>query len=164
MWKKVAASLFIFVMIFSFSTAGYAANMSTARPQVARRMDRSKYQVTVPDEGSIATEKKVALISGKAPTGTNIIIEVYGTTDLTGKNFTLTNLPKDSDYILISKETIKSGKLGFAKEVELVSGINKVIVIFKVDGVTSVEKIFYVYDKALAEEAARNLNLLGPTK
>ncbi len=164
MWKKIIASLFIIIGIFSFSSTGYGANMNTSSVQVARRTDRNRYQVTVPSEDAIATDKKTALISGKAPSGTNIVIEVYGTMDLTGKNFSLTNLPKSSDYILISKETIKAGQVGFAKEVELVSGINKVVVIFRVNGVNTVEKVYYVYDNALAEEAVRNPYRIVPAK
>lgn len=164
MWKKFTASLFILIGILSFSSIAYGANMNTSSVQVARRTDRNRYQVTVPSKNAVAIDKKTALISGKAPSGTSIVIEVYGTMDLTGKNFSLTNLPKNSDYILISKETIKAGQVGFAKEVELVSGINKVVVIFRVNGVNTVEKIFYVYDNALAEEAVKNRYRIKPAK
>ncbi|QQY79738.1 hypothetical protein EDD65_11336 [Keratinibaculum paraultunense] len=163
MWKKITANLFIILIIFSFSLTGYAASAKTLNIQIAKK-NNNDYQVTVPSKNAIATDKKTVLISGKAPKGTSIVIEVYGTTDLTGQNFSLTNLPQNNDYILISKETINAGKIGFAKEVELVSGINKVMVIFKVNGVDTVEKIFYVYDKALAEKAAKNPYLLAPTK
>ena len=155
MRRRIVFSLFILMIVLTLPNMGYAAS-SSAR----RNVDRNKYQVIIPNDPTTSTREKVALISGRAPEGTNIVIEVYGTTDLTGRNFNLNKLPKDTDYILISSETIKSGKLGFAKEVELVNGINKVIIIFKVNGIPQVQKIIYVYDKALAEAAARNPYLL----
>src|SRR5690606_40430418 len=66
LWKKIIASLFIIIGIFSFSSTGYGANMNTSSVQVARRTDRNRYQVTLPSEDAIATDKKTALISGKA--------------------------------------------------------------------------------------------------
>lgn len=155
MRRRTIISLFILIIVLTIPSMGYGAS-SNAR----RNVDRSKYQVTVPNDPTTSTGEKVTLVSGRAPEGTNVVVEVYGTTDLTGKNFNLNKLPKDTDYILISSETIKSGKLGFAKEVELVNGINKVIVIFKVNGVPQAQRIIYVYDKALAEAAARNPYLL----
>ena len=151
MWKKVVSSLFVIIVIFSFSTVSYGTSMDGV----------NKYQVKAPEEGSLFTEK-VTVVSGRAPKGTDIIIEVYGTADLTGKNYTLTKLPKEEDYVLISSEIIKSGELGFAKEIKLVTGINKIVVIFKVDGgPPSVKRIVYVYDKEVAKESAGSTSLLG---
>ena len=141
MWKKVISSLFVLIVIFSFSTVGYGTSMDKA----------DRYQVKAPEEGSLFTEK-VTVVSGRAPEGTNIVIEVHGTADLTGKNYTLTKLPKEGDYVCISSEVIKAGELGFAKEVKLVTGINKIVVIFKVDGgPPSVDKVVYVYDKEISK-------------
>lgn len=151
MRRRTIISLFVLIMILTIPNMGYAAN--------ARR-NINNYQVNIPSDPATSTKEKVTLVSGNAPNGTEIVIEVYGTTDLTGKKFNLNKLPNDTDYILISSETIKSGRLGFAKEVELVNGINKVVVIFKVNGVPQEQRIIYVYDKALAEEAVKTLNLL----
>ena len=141
MWKKVISSLFVLIVIFSFSTVGYGTSMDKA----------DRYQVKAPEEGSLFTEK-VTVVSGRAPEGTDIVIEVHGTADLTGKNYTLTKLPKEDDYVCISSEVIKAGELGFAKEVKLVTGINKIVVIFKVDGgPPSVDKVVYVYDKEISK-------------
>jgi len=152
MRRRTLITIFVLIIILTIPNMGYAAS--------ARRRDSNRYKVNIPSDPTISTKEKVTLVSGSAPSGTEIGIEVYGTTDLTGKKFNLNKLPKNSDYILISNETIKSGRLGFAKEVELVNGINKVIVIFKVNGIPQEQRIIYVYDKALAEEAAKNLKLL----
>ena len=152
MRRRTIISLFVLIMILTIPNMGYAAN--------ARRNINDNYKVNIPSDLATSTREKVTLVSGNAPNGTEIVIEVYGTADLTGKKFNLNKLPKDADYILISSETIKSGRLGFAKEVELVNGINKVVVIFKVNGAPQEQRIIYVYDKALAEEAVKTLNLL----
>ncbi len=140
MKKRIILSLLVLIMVLSIP------NMSFAASSIAKNTN-NKYQVNVPEEDLSSTGEKVALVSGIAPEGTNIVIEVYGTTDLTGKKFNLNKLPKDSDYILISSETIKSGSIGFGKEVELVNGINKIVVIFKIKGEPQEERIIYVYDK-----------------
>ena len=151
MWKKIVTSFFALIVIFSFSTVGYGTSMDKV----------NRYQVKAPEEGSLFTEK-VTVVSGRAPKGTDIVIEVYGTADLTGKNYTLTRLPKEGDYVRISSELIKSGELGFAKEVKLVTGINKIVVIFKVNGgAPSVGRIVYVYDKEVAKESAGSPSLVG---
>lgn len=149
MWKKVVVSLFSIMLIFSFFTMGSKASAN-------------KYEVNVPAAKSSATKENIALVSGKAPDGTEVLIKVYGTADLTGKNYTLNNLPKDNQYILISSQAVRSGKLGFAKEINLVNGINKVVVSFRVKGRVPVEqRIIYVYDRATAENIARNPRLLN---
>lgn len=149
MWKKVVVSLFSIMLIFSFFTMGSTASAN-------------KYEVNVPAAKSSATKENIALVSGKAPDGTEVLIKVYGTADLTGKNYTLNNLPKDNQYILISSQAVRSGKLGFAKEINLVNGINKVVVSFRVKGRAPVEqRIIYVYDRATAENIARNPRLLN---
>lgn len=149
MWKKVVVSLFSIMLIFSFFTMGSIASAN-------------KYEVNVPAAKSSATKENVALVSGKAPDGTEVLIKVYGTTDLKGKKYTLNNLPRDNQYILISRQAVRSGRLGFAKEINLVNGINKVVVSFRVKGSAPVEqRIIYVYDRATAENIARNPRLLN---
>lgn len=144
MWKKMVASLFVLIVILSFSTIGYGTSMNK----------QNKYQVKSPEESSLLTEK-VTVVSGRAPEGTDIVIEVYGTADLTGKNYTLTKLPKEEDYLLISSETLKAGELGFAKEIKLITGINKIVVIFNVEEeIAPVGRIVYVYDKEVAGNTA----------
>lgn len=154
MWKRIASSLLVFIVIFSLSTVGYAASSTNAKRKTTK-VDPSKYQVNTPEEDS-SSNKKTVLISGKAPEGTNIIIEVYGAVDLTGKNYTLAKLPKNEDYILISTQNIKSGRAGFGEEIELIMGINKVIVTFNVKGVPSQERIIYYYEMERVEESANN--------
>lgn len=157
MWKKIAASLFAFIIILSLSTGsivGYAASMRKAKPKV----DISKYQVSVPKEDSSSSNKKAALVSGSAPKGTSIVIDHYGAVDLTGKNYSLAKLPKDDEYVLISSQTIKSGQVGFGEEIELIMGINKIIVTFNVNGVPTVEKVIYYYEAEQLNETFNNSN------
>ena len=161
MWKKTIASLLILIVIISISTAGYTASMSKTKPKV----DLSKYQINTPKEDSSPSNKKTVLISGNAPKDTNIVIEVYGAVDLTGKNYTLAKLPKDEDYILISSQTIESGDAGgFGEEVELIMGINKIIITFKVDGVPSEEKIIYYYEAEQIDKISPNISGVPSTK
>lgn len=143
MWKRVIPSLFICIIILSFSTIGYGKPMDI----------EDRYQVRTPEENSLLTEK-VTVISGKAPEGTDIIIEVYSTSDLTGKNYTLARLPEDEDYVLISSENLKAGDLGFAKEIRLATGINKIMVIFGIEKLPRIERVVYVYDREVAGSAA----------
>jgi|UPI0006B4B9A0 hypothetical protein len=160
MWKKISAVLFVFIIILSLSTNGYAVSMKNAKPKV----DISKYQVNVPKEDSSSSNKKTVLVSGNAPKDTSIVIDLYGAVDLTGENYTLAKLPKDDEYVLISSQTIKSGPAGFGEEIELIMGINKVIVTFNVDGVPAVEKIIYYYEAEQLDEAVNKLNKLPAAK
>lgn len=165
MWKKITISLFALILIFSISTAGYAASTNKVNPNAAK-VDVSKYQVNTPKENSSASKKKVVLVSGKAPEGTSVVIKVYGAVDLTGKNYTLAKLPKEDDYVIIpdSCKTVKSGPAGFGEEIELIMGINKVIVNFNVDGVPPVEKIIYYYEAEQLEKAINSPTRLPSVK
>ncbi|HSH35063.1 hypothetical protein [Schnuerera sp.] len=149
MWKKLTISLVAIIMFFSISTVGFAAPTDN-------KVDITKYQVITPEESSSATNNKVILISGKAPEGTDIIIDLYGAIDLTGGKYSLTNLPKEDDYSHISSINIKSGDIGFGEEVELILGINKIIITFDVEGVPTVEKIRYYYEKEQVEKSLTN--------
>lgn len=153
MWKKLLAILLVLLAVFSISKVGYTASVN----------NKSRYQVITPEKDYSATKKKTVLISGKAPQGTEIIIEVYNAIDLTGKNYSLTRLPKDEDYVLVSSKTIKSGAAGFGEEIELILGVNKIVVKFNVNGIPSVEKIFYYYEVERAVEALKNPSILYST-
>lgn len=144
MWKKLLASLFIGASILAISATGHGAN-TTEATKVEQKVDLTKYQITSPEKNAYSTEDKVAFIHGKAPAGTSMTIQVFGTTDLTRKNFNLLKLPADDDYIEVFKETIKSGNMGiFDKQLDLVTGINKVIIKFDVEGVPPREFIIFV--------------------
>lgn len=133
MLRRLVASFLIILTIFSFGTLSYGA---------------SKYQVLNPEKSSFSTRNKVILINGKAPTGTEVNIDVYGTTDLTKKSFNLDKLPSEKDYINILSESAKAGNMGFfQKELNLILGINKIIVNFNVEGLEPMEFIVYCYDK-----------------
>lgn len=149
MWRKIVALLFALITITNISTIALADNV-----------DSSKYQVILPKEEASAYKNKVILISGQAPVGTKISIELYGVVDLTGNKYSLINLPNKDDYTLISTADIESGPLGFAKEVELIRGINKIIVNFNVEGIDSVERIVYYYEAHQIFETLRNSSVI----
>lgn len=133
MKKRVLSTILVFIVIFSISTTSFASS-------------GSKYQVNTPKSGALSTTKGTILISGKAPRGTSVSIDVYGAADIRGRDYNLANLPKNSDYVFISKQNLKAGAAGFGEEVKLIKGINKIVVSFKVNGVNSVQKIVYYYD------------------
>lgn len=149
MCRKIVALLFALVTIINVSTVALADDV-----------DISKYQVILPKEETSAYKNKVILISGQAPVGTKISIELYGVVDLTGNKYSLINLPNKDDYTLISTADIESGPLGFAKEVELIRGINKIIVNFNVEGIDSVERIVYYYEAHQIFETLRNSSVI----
>lgn len=138
MWKKFVLCALICISLISFSSLSFA-------------VDASKYEVLKPEKESYSSTDKVILLNGKAPSGTEIVIDVYGTNDIDieKKTFNLDKLPTDKDYILVVSEKVTSGNMGFfQKQMDLVKGINKVVVNFGVEGVESKEFIVYVYDKA----------------
>ena len=145
MWKRIITCIMIMLSLISFSTLSYATEV-----------DASKYEIINPEKSSYSTEEKVVLINGKAPSGTEVTIDVYGTTDISikntkngkSKNFNLDKLPTEDDYILMSTEKVSSGNMGlFQKQMNLVKGINKIVINFGVEGIDKVEIIVYVYDR-----------------
>lgn len=148
MWKKVIVSLFIGASLFTIQNEVHG-EVVTNKSKIEQKIDKTKYQLINPEKSSYSTEDKVVLISGKAPSGTSVSIEVYGTTDITKKNFNLDKLPSDKDYIEVFSESIKVGNMGlFQKQLNLVMGINKIIINYGVEEVPQEELIIYVYDKA----------------
>ena len=155
MWKKILASILIGISLFSFSTFGYSSNV----------VDTTKYAIINPEKLSYSSPDKVILINGKAPSGTEIIIDVYGSTDITStrKNFHLDNLPNEKDYILTVTDKVISGNMGlFQKKLDLVKGINKLVIDFGVEGVEPVEIIVYVYDRARTSTRQARLTSILP--
>lgn len=152
MRRKVVALLLVLITITSISLCAFADDV-----------DSSKYQVILPEEEASAYKNKVMLVSGKAPVGTNISIELYGVVDLTGSKYSLVNLPNEEDYTLVSTLDIESGPLGFAEEIELISGINKIIVNFNVEGVSSIERIVYYYEAQQVFDTLRNTSVISTT-
>ena len=140
MWKKIIASIMIALTLISFSSFGYATKV----------IDKTKYEILNPEKLSYSTSDKVVLINGKAPSNSEIVINVYGTTDLTRRNFNLDKLPSGEDYILIASEKATSGNMGlFQKQMDLVRGINKLVIDFGVEGLDKVQIIVYVYNKVI---------------
>lgn len=151
MLKKIVACMLIALCIVSIGLLSDEA--------YATGVDTSRYEVLNPTKNSFSITDKVYLINGKAPTGTDVTIEVYGTTDLTKKSFNLDRLPEEDDYIEIFSETVTSGNMGFfQKQIDLVMGINKVVVDFDVEGIETKEYIILVYDKSITENSIINPN------
>lgn len=155
MWKRLLASFFIGASLLVIGSVGYSVEM-TNKTEIEQKADNvgleineNKYKITNPEKTSYSTEDRVTFINGIAPAKSSIIIEIYGTTDLTKKNFNLDKLPSDEDYIEIFTETIQAGNMGFfQKQLDLVMGINKIIIDFDAEGEEPYEIIVYVYDKA----------------
>lgn len=152
MWKKFIVCALICLSLISFSSFSFATIESTNGSTTA--IDPSKYEVLKPEKESYSTTDKVILLNGKAPSGTEITIDIYGTTDIdiAKQTFNLDKLPTEKDYILVVSENVTSGNMGFfQKQMELVKGINKIVINFGVEGVESKEYIVYVYDRIKTE-------------
>lgn len=163
MWKKILASFFICSALLTIGSISHAtgeinidiekietpANDTIEdKKEVKEPVDISKYQITSPEDKSFTSKEKIAFINGKAPSGTTITIKIYGTTDLTRKAFNLYKLPEKEDYIEIHEEEIEVGNMGFFdKQLELVTGINKIVINFNVKGVPLEEFIIFVEPK-----------------
>lgn len=161
MWKKVLTGFFICSALLTvnsevYATDGTNSNVNNSKNEITiekkevklEATDLLKYQITSPEEKLFTSRDKFAFINGKAPTGTIISIRVYGTTDLTRKVFNLSRLPKAEDYIEIHEEDIEVGNMGFFdKQLELVTGINRILISFNVEGVPSEEIIIFVEPK-----------------
>lgn len=149
MWKRIVACIMIAISLLSLGNFSYATNV----------VDTTKYEILNPEKASYSTKERVVLINGKAPSGTEVTIDVYGTTDsirrITNsdklaikKDFNLDKLPTAEDYILLLSEKVTSGNLGlFQKQLDLIKGINKIVINFGVEGVETKEIIIYVYNR-----------------
>ncbi|SHI16391.1 hypothetical protein [Sporanaerobacter acetigenes] len=163
MWKKFIIGTLVITTIFINSPIGYAAGNSYARRSASAKtisvQDNNKYQVISPEENVFATPDKIIAISGKAPRGTTVIIDAYGTTDMTRSNFNLENLPGEKDYIKRYSETIKIGSSGlFSKQMELILGVNKIVITFRNESDQVIDqKIIYVSDISQASKAANDI-------
>ncbi len=147
MIKKMLFSLVIFLAFLSIGEISYAT--STINQTTTSGIE---YDIIKPDKQSYSSSEKVVLINGKAPSSTEVTIEVYGTTDLTRRNFNLDNLPLAEDYILIYTDSVVSGNMGFfQKQLDLVNGINKINIDFGVEGVANKEIIVFKYNVERAD-------------
>ncbi len=138
MIKRFIACFLVVISLISFGTISYA------------NVDTSKYAVLNPEKTMYSTQDKVILINGKAPSGTEINLDVYGTRDINRSKdtFNLDNLPSVDDYVLKINEKVTSGNMGlFSKQLDLNNGINKIIIDFGVEGVEPVEIIVYVFNR-----------------
>lgn len=145
MKRKLLVSLVLAIAIFGFVKVSYATETTTKTaiaPEIA-----VQYEIIKPDKKTYSSSERVVLINGKAPSATEVTINIYGTTDLTRRSFNLDNLPTEQDYILRSTEKVVSGNMGFfQKQLDLVRGINKIIIDFGVEGIENGEFIVYTYD------------------
>lgn len=159
MWKKLLIGIFVLTTIFINSPVSQAA--SYARRNVTMRVeDSSKYQIISPEKDIFASSDRTVLVSGKAPNGTSVIIDAFGTTDMTRNNFSLTNLPDDKDYVRRCRETMKVNGSGlFSKELDLILGVNKIVVTFRNDSDEVIgQKIIYVSDLNQANKSVNNIS------
>lgn len=140
MFRKTIIGLLIVLFIFGFANTSFASNVN------------DRYEIIKPEKLSFSSSERVVLINGRAPSGTQVSINIYGTTDLTRRSFNLDRLPSEQDYILIANEKITTGNLGlFQKQMDLVRGINKIIIDFGVTGVSNREFIIFTFDPLRTE-------------
>ena len=153
MFKRAMASVLVALMLIMGMNFSHAAPITiTTKSKVTAEL--SKYEILTPEKSLYSTENKNLQLNGKAPSGSEIKLEVFGTTDLTRRNFNLTKLPSEKDYIQVTNEVITSGNMGFfQKQIELVMGMNKLVIDFGLEGVYPVEIIIFVYDKSVAQGA-----------
>ena len=132
MLKRVVAGTLVLATILANGAIGYASGTvnTTKDPNVKIESleETQKYQIFSPEKEKYATTDKVVLLSGKAPEGTVVSIEVYATTDLTNKIDLLLGVNK----VLVTFKTDKESP--------------------------NVEKIIYVTDLSQAKEAVDNMN------
>lgn len=152
MWKKLIIGFFLCASVMAFSSVSHATLGNATKTEIKsgvnidkKEVDTSKYELINPEKRAYTSSDKVTFINGKAPSDTRITIKVYGTTDLTRRNFNLHKLPGKDDYIESYVEEIVAGNMGFFdKQLDLVSGINKIIINFNVEGVADIELIVFV--------------------
>ncbi len=159
MWKKLLIGILVLTTIFINSPVSHGASNYAKRNVTTKVEDSSKYQIIKPEKDIFASPDRIVLVSGKAPDGTNVIIEAFGTTDMTRNNFSLTNLPNDKDYVRRLSETMKVNGSGlFSKELDLILGVNKIVVTFKnaSDQVVA-QKIIYVSDLNQANKSVKSI-------
>lgn len=172
MWKKLLFGIFICGALLTINTVGYATGDTTTKAEPKnsvnidkKRSDLDKYQLISPEKTSYTSTKKIAFVNGKAPSGTIVNIKVYGTTDLTRKNFNLSKLPKADDYIEAFADEVKSGNMGFFnKQLDLVAGINKIILNFDVEGVPNIEIIVLVKTNTVKSTQTLKITDIIPLK
>ena len=150
MWKKILLGIFISASILSLSGISHANNGAEAvktleQVKIEQNVDVNRYKLIRPEKKLYTIEEKIDFINGIAPAETTITIEIYGTTDLTRKNFNLLKLPSKEDYIEVFTEEIIVGNTGiFSRQLDLVTGINKIIINFGVEGLEPEEIIIFV--------------------
>jgi len=133
----------IMMAVLGFASFAHASTVTTGNA-ISTRTD---YEIIKPEKEIYSSSERVVLINGRAPSGTEITVELYGTTDLTRRSFNLDRLPAHEDYILIKSDSVTSGNLGFfQKQMDLVRGINKLVIDFGVEGVEDKEFIVFKYD------------------
>ncbi|MCR3955665.1 MAG: hypothetical protein NUK57_05160 [Gudongella sp.] len=148
MFKRTLASLMIMMAVLGFASFANASTVITGNAITTR----TDYEIIKPERSVYSSSERVVLINGRAPSGTEITVKLYGTTDLTRRSFNLDRLPSPEDYILISSESVTSGNLGFfQKQMDLVRGINRLVIDFGVEEVEDREFIVYKYDVRTTE-------------
>ena len=105
-----------------------------------------QYEVTNLTRNNFSINGNNLSINGKAPAGSDVTIKVYNTRTIHRNKYNLAKLPDSKDYILSSKQDLKSGNFGFYQSyISLTNGVNKVVVDFNREGVKPIEIIIYSY-------------------
>ncbi len=161
MIRKILVGFLIGLSILTMSNFSHANNLTNNEIKLTRieKVDLNRYRLIRPEKRLYAIEEKIDFINGVAPAETKVTIEICGTTDLTRKLFNLLKLPSEEDYIEVFNEVITVGNSGtFSKQLDLVSGINRVKIDFGIEGLEPEKIIIFV--NPITREIKRAENLL----
>jgi hypothetical protein len=161
MWKRLITMGLVFILIFGISNLSFATGFdSEGLTQIEVAKKDGGCQIIRPEEDKFKTSDNIIALTGKSPKGTTVTIELFGTTDLTRRKFSLNNLPSSKDYVRFYSKTFKVGPSGmFAEQLNLRLGVNKIKVTFRVTNSNKPrsEKIVYVIDTSQAKQTISNL-------
>lgn len=173
MFKKLLTVAIVLIAIGTTGTVGYADGGDDTTKSQGSSIEQTKTEQTkvevveqkdleiVGPEDKKTTTNNIVLLSGIGKEGTNVIIEVYSTVSINKDAFTLDNLPKDDEYILLWSEDFEITSIGsFAKELELKKGLYKIVFNVKKDEEVEIKAIRYIQIKDIEEvkEALENVS------
>jgi len=169
MLKKLLTVAIVLVVIGTTGTVGYTAGgddaTKTQEPKQEPKIEveEQKELEIVGPEDKKTTTNNIVLLSGIGKEGTNVIIEVYSTVSINKDAFSLDNLPKDDEYILLWSENFEITSIGsFAKELELKKGLYRIVFSIKKNEKVETEAIRYIQIKDIEEVKEALENVSGP--
>ncbi|RKD32099.1 hypothetical protein [Thermohalobacter berrensis] len=168
MLKKILVGTLAFLIInTSAAYADEVKNKDDTKENTVIEEDATEkledVKIVKPKNNLITVDRNVVL-SGKGEEGTEIVVEVYSAKNVTEIEFdvnTLLDTKDEDEYVLVSSENFKIGKLGyFAHELKLNLGKNKITLYVKEN--EEVKKVLtrhvVVTEISKAKEYINNIN------